>query len=79
MAPDESQWYLLNDFHIKRVPGEEALAFNTSWKTPSVITFQRKEANNKLDVSWKDSLDTSLLYMDPRYVELLDMALLRGY
>lgn len=71
MAPAESQWYLLNDFHIKRVSGEEALAFNTSWKMPSVITFQRKEANNKLDVSWKENLNTSLLYLDPRYVELL--------
>lgn len=63
-APGPSQWYLLNDFHVKPVPTEEALTFNTTWKAPSVITYELKEVNNKLDSSWKDNLDTSLLYVD---------------
>ncbi|KAK8037895.1 PAB-dependent poly(A)-specific ribonuclease subunit PAN2 [Apiospora phragmitis] len=66
VAPNESQWYLLNDFHIKPVTTQEALTFNTSWKMPSVITYQRKEANNRLDATWKEKLDTSLLYVDFR-------------
>lgn len=66
VAPSESQWYLLNDFHIKPVTTEEALTFNTSWKMPSVITYQRKEANNRLDATWKENLDSSLLYVDLR-------------
>lgn len=66
VAPNESQWYLLNDFHIKPVTTEEALTFNTSWKMPSVITYQRKEANNRLDATWKENLDSSLLYVDLR-------------
>ncbi|KAI3321081.1 PAB-dependent poly(A)-specific ribonuclease subunit PAN2 [Xylariaceae sp. AK1471] len=63
-APDKSQWYLFNDFHVKPVPTKEALTFNTSWKTPSVITYQVKSANNRLDSSWKQNLDARLLYLD---------------
>lgn len=33
-----------------------------SWKVPSVVAFQVKDANNKLDHTWKDNIDTSLLY-----------------
>ncbi|KAH8666304.1 PAB-dependent poly(A)-specific ribonuclease subunit PAN2 [Xylariales sp. PMI_506] len=62
--PGKSQWYLLNDFHVKPVSPEEALTFNATWKTPSVITYQLKSANNKIDNSWKDKLDSSLLYFD---------------
>ncbi|KAI2610550.1 ubiquitin carboxyl-terminal hydrolase-domain-containing protein [Hypoxylon sp. NC1633] len=63
-APGKSQWYLFNDFHVKPVPPQEALTFNTSWKTPSVITYQVKAANNRLDSSWKQNLDSRLLYLD---------------
>ncbi|KAI6082233.1 PAB-dependent poly(A)-specific ribonuclease subunit PAN2 [Hypoxylon rubiginosum] len=63
-APDMSQWYLFNDFHVKPIPPQEALTFNTSWKTPSVITYQIKAANNHLDSSWKQNLDSRLLYLD---------------
>lgn len=38
-----------------------------SWKLPSVITYQRKSGNNHIDDSWKDSLDTALLYTDNAY------------
>ncbi|KAI1827344.1 PAB-dependent poly(A)-specific ribonuclease subunit PAN2 [Xylaria intraflava] len=61
-APDASQWYLFNDFHVKPIPMKEALTFNTSWKTPSVITYQVKSANNQLDSSWKENLNCQLLY-----------------
>lgn len=55
---------MFNDFHVKPVSTEEALAFNATWKTPSVLTFQLKEFDNKLDNNWADRLDTSLLYVD---------------
>lgn len=67
-APDSSQWHLFNDFLVRSVSTEEALTFNTTWKLPSVVTYQVKDANNKLDVSWKKNLDTSLLYQDLKYV-----------
>ncbi|KAK9770911.1 putative PAN2-PAN3 deadenylation complex catalytic subunit PAN2 [Seiridium cardinale] len=63
-APGKSQWHLFNDFHVIPVTREEALAFNASWKMPSVLTFQLKDANNKIDQSWKAKLDTNLLYHD---------------
>lgn len=65
-APDRSQWYLFNDFLVRPVQKEEALSFNTSWKVPSVITYQQKVFNNKVDNSWKRKLDTSVLYMDKK-------------
>lgn len=63
-APGQSQWHLFNDFLVRSVGAEEALAFNTSWKVPSVVAFQVKEANNKIDTGWKDHLDMSILYQD---------------
>lgn len=63
-APGKNQWHLFNDFHVVPVAREEALAFNASWKLPSVLTFQLKDMNNHIDHSWKDKLDASLLYHD---------------
>lgn len=63
-APGQSQWHLFNDFLVRSVSSEEALSFNNSWKVPSVVTFQVKNANNKIDNSWKNNIDTSLLYQD---------------
>lgn len=63
-SPGQSQWHLFNDFLVRSVSTEEALTFNTSWKVPSVVAFQVKDANNKIDTSWKDQLDTSILYQD---------------
>ncbi|KAI5464781.1 ubiquitin carboxyl-terminal hydrolase-domain-containing protein [Mariannaea sp. PMI_226] len=63
-APGESQWHLFNDFLVRSVSTEEALTFNTSWKIPSVVAFQMKEANNNLDTDWKKNIDTSILYQD---------------
>jgi len=62
--PDESQWHLFNDFLVSPVSTREALSFNTTWKTPSVIVYQVKAANNRVDTAWKAQLDTSVLYLD---------------
>ncbi|CCT69952.1 related to PAN2-component of Pab1p-stimulated poly(A) ribonuclease [Fusarium fujikuroi IMI 58289] len=63
-APGESRWHLFNDFLVRSVSTEEALAFNTSWKVPSVIAYQIKDENNKIDTEWKNNIDTSILYQD---------------
>ncbi|POR34438.1 PAB-dependent poly(A)-specific ribonuclease subunit PAN2 [Tolypocladium paradoxum] len=63
-APGQSQWHLFNDFLVRSVSAEEALTFNTTWKVPSVVAFQVKHANNKIDDEWKNHLDTSILYQD---------------
>lgn len=63
-APQTSQWHLFNDFLVRSVGTEEALSFHPAWKMPSVIGFQIKEANNKIDMDWKKNIDTSLLYED---------------
>jgi PAB-dependent poly(A)-specific ribonuclease subunit 2 len=61
--PDaEDKWHLFNDFLVRPIPKEEALRFEPSWKLPSVLTYQLKSARNKIDDSWKESLDTSILY-----------------
>ncbi|KAF2091807.1 hypothetical protein K490DRAFT_70560 [Saccharata proteae CBS 121410] len=65
-SPDENQtqssWYLFNDFLVRPVAKEEALRFDPSWKLPSVLTYQSVKASHHIDDSWKDRLDTSLLY-----------------
>lgn len=55
-------WHLFNDFLVRSIPKAEALRFEPSWKLPCVLTFQLKSARNKIDDSWKDKLDTSILY-----------------
>lgn len=61
--PDaEDKWHLFNDFLVRPIPKEEALRFELTWKLPSVLTYQLKAARNKIDDSWKDSLDTSILF-----------------
>ncbi|PHH66549.1 hypothetical protein CDD81_7024 [Ophiocordyceps australis] len=63
-TPSQSQWHLFNDFLVRPISTEDALAFNISWKVPSVVAFQMKEANNKINDDWKLKLDTSILYRD---------------
>ncbi|KAH8601191.1 PAB-dependent poly(A)-specific ribonuclease subunit PAN2 [Bisporella sp. PMI_857] len=64
VAPAESQWHLFNDFLVRPVTPQNALTFNTSWKVPSVITYQLKAACNRIDDAWKQAMDCSLLYRD---------------
>jgi PAB-dependent poly(A)-specific ribonuclease subunit 2 len=61
--PPESQWYLFNDFSVRPVSTAEALTFNTAWKIPSVIVYQLKSANNRIDNDWKNNMDTSVLFV----------------
>ncbi|KAL2021290.1 hypothetical protein VTK56DRAFT_7369 [Thermocarpiscus australiensis] len=62
--PGESKWHLFNDFSVRPVSTAEALTFNAAWKTPAVVLFQLKAANNKHNMDWKTKLDTSILYKD---------------
>jgi PAB-dependent poly(A)-specific ribonuclease subunit 2 len=55
-------WHLFNDFLVTPVDPREAVHFNKNWKRPSVIAYQIKSAHGKLDESWKQNLDTTLLY-----------------
>lgn len=55
-------WHLFNDFLVSPVDPREALHFNKGWKMPSVIAYQIKSAHGKLDQTWKQTLDTTLLY-----------------
>lgn len=61
----EGQWHLFNDFLVKPVSEAEALEV-TSWKTPVVLLYQRKEEEAPpFDYNaWINSLDTSILYRD---------------
>lgn len=61
---EEPQWHLFNDFLVGPLRAENSSIFNTAWKLPSVIAYQVKSAINKIDDSWKQTLDTSLLYKD---------------
>lgn len=67
-TPEESQWHLFNDFSVKQVSTAEALTFNTRWKMPSMLVYQLKTANNKLDSEWVKDIDTSVLHIDFKYV-----------
>jgi PAB-dependent poly(A)-specific ribonuclease subunit 2 len=58
----ENQWHLFNDFLVRRVPDEEALRFHPGWKMPSILTYQVKQARHRIDDTWRDNLDTALLY-----------------
>ncbi|RMZ91505.1 hypothetical protein DV736_g1228, partial [Chaetothyriales sp. CBS 134916] len=55
-------WHLFNDFLVSPVEPREALHFNKTWKMPSVVCYQVKSAHGKIDDSWKDTLNTALLY-----------------
>lgn len=55
---------MFNDFLVCPVTTEEALTFNTAYKLPSVLAYQIKEANNKIDTEWQKNIDTSVLYQD---------------
>lgn len=58
----ENHWHLFNDFLVRKVTETEALRFDPSWKLPSVLTYQLRSGRHKIDDSWKENLETSLLY-----------------
>lgn len=55
-------WHIFNDFLVQQVPRDEALRFDPAWKLPSVLTYQIRTAAHRIDDSWKEKLDTQLLY-----------------
>jgi PAB-dependent poly(A)-specific ribonuclease subunit 2 len=61
-AVTDDKWHLFNDFLVRPIPKEEALRFEPSWKLPSVLTFQTKADRHEIDDTWKENLDTSILY-----------------
>ena len=58
----ENKWHLFNDFLVRLIAKEEALRFEPTWKLPAVLTYQAKSASHQIDDTWKDRLDTQLLY-----------------
>jgi PAB-dependent poly(A)-specific ribonuclease subunit 2 len=64
-SPSSSEapnWHLFNDFLVRKVPKNEALTFPSSWKLPTVISYQVASAKKAVDDTWKNNLDTSILY-----------------
>jgi PAB-dependent poly(A)-specific ribonuclease subunit 2 len=69
-SPDPTpvdNWHVFNDFLVQKIPREEALNFDPSWKLPSVLTYQLKSARHRIDDSWKQTMDTSLLFNRKSY------------
>ncbi|PKY03306.1 putative PAB-dependent poly(A)-specific ribonuclease subunit [Aspergillus campestris IBT 28561] len=60
----QNRWHLFNDFLVTEVDKDEALRFNQPWKIPSVLAYQIKDARHAVDDSWKNTLDTTLLFRD---------------
>jgi PAB-dependent poly(A)-specific ribonuclease subunit 2 len=53
---------------VQPISKEEALDFSPKWKTPSVLCYQLKSPHSVIDNSWKDKIDTWLLYNDFNYL-----------
>ncbi|KKK14706.1 hypothetical protein P175DRAFT_0449923 [Aspergillus ochraceoroseus IBT 24754] len=60
----KSKWHLFNDFLVTEVDKDEALRFNQPWKSPCVLAYQVKDARHVVDDTWKNFLDTTLLFRD---------------
>ncbi|PWY70997.1 hypothetical protein BO70DRAFT_321589 [Aspergillus heteromorphus CBS 117.55] len=60
----QNKWHLFNDFLVTEVDKEEALRFNQPWKSPCVLAFQVREGRHAVNDSWKDALDTGLLFRE---------------
>lgn len=58
---------MFNDFLVRPVKREDALDFAPKWKMPSVLCFQARGPKNVVDNSWRNHLDTSLLYSNYSY------------
>ncbi|KAF2802391.1 PAB-dependent poly(A)-specific ribonuclease subunit PAN2 [Mytilinidion resinicola] len=56
------KWYLFNDFLVRPIPKDEALRFEPTWKLPAVLTYQKKSARHMIDNTWKENLDTQVLF-----------------
>jgi PAB-dependent poly(A)-specific ribonuclease subunit 2 len=63
-ADEQSRWHLFNDFLVTKVDRDEVFTFNQPWKLPCVLSYQVKNARHGVDDSWKDELDTTLLFYE---------------
>ena len=61
---EENHWYLFNDFLVDEISKDEALRFRTQWKNPCVLSYQARHARHAVDESWKENLDTTLLFYE---------------
>ena len=61
---ERSKWHLFNDFLVTEVDRDEALRFTQPWKQPCVLAFQVRDARHSVDDSWKNALDTTLLFRE---------------
>ena len=59
---EDSDWHLFNDFLVRQQPPAAALQFFPAWKLPAVLTYQAASGRHAVDDTWRDALDTSLLY-----------------
>lgn len=59
-----NRWHLFNDFLVTEVDRHEALNFNQPWKVPCVLSYQVRDARHGVDDSWKQGLDTTLLFRE---------------
>ncbi|EEH45016.1 PAB-dependent poly(A)-specific ribonuclease subunit PAN2 [Paracoccidioides brasiliensis Pb18] len=58
------RWHLFNDFLVTEVSRDEVFAFSQTWKTPCSLAYQVQTARHGVDDSWKDELDTTLLFYE---------------
>ncbi|KAI4288736.1 MAG: hypothetical protein L6R35_002003 [Caloplaca aegaea] len=61
---EEPQWHIFNDFLVRKIDKDEALRFATRWKTPTILAYQHQGGSNIIDDGWRDSLDTTCLFMN---------------
>ena len=67
-----NDWHLFNDFLVRKIDREEALRFDTSWKTPVALTYQMKAFRQNIDDSWKSNPDITCLYHNGSLNHALD-------
>ncbi|KAH8102953.1 PAB-dependent poly-A-specific ribonuclease subunit PAN2 [Cristinia sonorae] len=64
-GPEESPWYLFNDFRVQNISEEEALSFSGAWKVPSVVYLERVDTHSRIDYSGlPTAVDLSILSQD---------------
>lgn len=61
---EKNRWHLFNDFLVTEVDRNEVFAFNETWKTPCTLAYQITSARHGMDDSWKNQLDTTLLFYE---------------
>ncbi|WEW58180.1 poly(A)-specific ribonuclease [Emydomyces testavorans] len=60
----QSSWHLFNDFLVTEVSKEEVFSFSQPWKSPCTLAYQISTGRHGLDDSWKNELDTTLLFYE---------------